>query len=173
MPIACGSARRGPISNFASCRRAINARAGTAVPVTVHALRRDGFNGPIDLELTDAPAGFSLSGAKIPAGQAKVRLTLTVPLEPGRAATALHMEGRATIAGGEVRRPAVPADDMMQAYYYRHLVPAQEWMVGIVGRGRGAVPFRLRDSKEVKLPAGGTAELHFVGPHGPLVRWCN
>ena len=64
----------------------VNARAGTAVPITVHALRRDGFNGPIDLELKDAPAGFSLSGAKIPAGQAKVRLTLTVPLEPGRAA---------------------------------------------------------------------------------------
>ena len=57
----------------------VNARAGTAVPITVHALRRDGFDGPIDLELKDAPAGFSLSGAKIPAGQAKVRLTLTVP----------------------------------------------------------------------------------------------
>ena len=148
----------------------VNARAGTAVPITVHALRRDGFNGPIDLELKDAPAGFRLSGAKIPAGQAKVRLTLTVPLQPGQAPTALRMEGRATIAGGEVRRPAVPADDMMQAYYYRHLVPAQEWLVDIIGRGRGAIPFRLRESKEVKLPSGGTAELHFVGPHGPMVQ---
>ena len=36
----------------------INVRAGAAVPITVHALRRDGFNGPIDLELKDAPAGF-------------------------------------------------------------------------------------------------------------------
>ena len=148
----------------------VNVRAGAAVPITVHALRRDGFNGPIDLELKDAPAGFSLSGAKIPAGQAKVRLTLSVPLEPGRPPTALHMEGRATIAGGEVRRPAVPADDMMQAYYYRHLVPAQEWLVDIIGRGRGAIPFRLRDLKEVKLPSGGTAELHFVGPHGPMMQ---
>ena len=73
----------------------VNARAGAAVPITVHALRRDGFNGPIDLELKDAPAGFSLSAAKIPAGAAKVRLTLTVPLDPGRAPTALRMEGRA------------------------------------------------------------------------------
>ncbi len=148
----------------------VNARAGAAVPITVHALRRDGFNGPIDLELKDAPAGFSLSGAKIPAGQAKVRLTLTVPMQPGRAPTVLHMEGRATIAGGEVRRPAVPADDMMQAYFYRHLVPAQEWVVDIIGRGRGALPFRLRDAKEVKLPSGGTAELHFLGPHGPMIQ---
>jgi hypothetical protein len=148
----------------------INARAGSAVPVTVYALRRDGFDGPIDLELKDAPAGFGLSGARVPAGQTKVQATLTVPLQPGRAPAALHMEGRATIAGGEVRRPAVPADDMMQAYFYRHLVPAQEWLVAIVGRGRAAIQFRLRGAKEVKLPSGGTAELHFIGPHGPMVK---
>jgi hypothetical protein len=148
----------------------VNARAGTAVPVTVHALRRDGFNGPINLQLKDAPTGFSLSGAKIPAGQAKTRLTLTVPLDPGRPTTALRMEGRATIAGREVRHTAVPADDMMQAYFYRHLVPAQEWLVDIIGRGRAAIPFRLREQKEIKLPSGGTAELHFIGPHGPLVQ---
>ena len=59
---------------------------------------------------------------------------------------------------------------MMQAYFYRHLVPAQEWLVDIIGRGRAAIPFKLRDQKEVKLPSGGTAELHFVGPHGPLVQ---
>ncbi len=59
---------------------------------------------------------------------------------------------------------------MMQAYYYRHLVPAQEWMVEIIGRGRGALPFRLGGMKEVKLPSGGTAELHFIGPHGPMLK---
>jgi len=148
----------------------INARAGAAVPITVHALRREGFNGPIDLNLKNAPAGFSLSGARIPAEQSKVRLTLTVPLEPGREPTALQMEGRAVIAGGEVRRPVVPADDMMQAFFYRHLVPAQEWLVGIIGRGRAPIPFRLRDRQAVKLPSGGTAQLHFIGPHGPFIQ---
>ena len=95
----------------------INVRAGTAAAITVHALRRDGFNGPINLELKDAPAGFSLSGAKVPAGQAKVQLTLTVPLDPGLPPAVLRMEGRATIAGSEVRRSVVPADDMMQASF--------------------------------------------------------
>ncbi len=148
----------------------VNVRAGAAAAITVHALRRDGFNGPINLELKNAPAGFSLSGAKIPAGQAKLRLTLAVPLDPGPPPVALRMEGRATIAGSAVRRPAVPADDMMQAYFYRHLVPAQEWMIAIIGRGQGAIPLKLRDRKEVKLPSGGTATLHFVGPHGPFVQ---
>ena len=63
----------------------VNARAGTAAAITVHAVRRDGFQGPIDLELKDAPAGFRLSGARIPAGQSKVRLTLTVPFDRGGA----------------------------------------------------------------------------------------
>ena len=36
----------------------INARAGATVPVTVYALRRDGFSGEIALKLKDAPAGF-------------------------------------------------------------------------------------------------------------------
>ena len=34
-------------------------RAGAAVPVTVYALRRDGFAGDIALKLKDAPAGFA------------------------------------------------------------------------------------------------------------------
>jgi uncharacterized coiled-coil protein SlyX len=148
----------------------INVRAGAAMPITVHAVRRDGFNGAIDLELKGAPAGFRLSGARIPAGQAQARLTLSVPLEPGQAPVSLRMEGRATIAGSEVRRPVVPADDMMQAFYYHHFVPAREWLVDIVGQGRAALPFRLRDASAVKLPSGGTAALHFVGPHGPMIQ---
>jgi hypothetical protein len=40
----------------------LNARAGMNVPVTVYALRRDGFAGDIRLTLKGAPAGFSLSG---------------------------------------------------------------------------------------------------------------
>ena len=147
----------------------LTVRAGTAVPITVHALRRDGFNGPIDLELKDAPAGFSLSGATVPAGQEKVRLTLSVP-RPTRPPMTLRMEGRAAIAGREVRRPVVPADDMMQAYFYHHLVAAQEWLIDILANGQPSVPFQPRDLKAVILPSGGTAEIHFVGPHGPLMQ---
>jgi hypothetical protein len=34
------------------------------------------------------------------------------------------MEGRAKIRGGDIVRPAVPAEDMMQAFAYHHLVAA-------------------------------------------------
>ena len=36
--------------------------------VTVHLLRRDGFDGPVDLALAGAPPEWRLEGARIPAG---------------------------------------------------------------------------------------------------------
>ena len=42
----------------------INVRAGASVPITVYALRKDGFSGEIALALKDAPKGFTLSGGR-------------------------------------------------------------------------------------------------------------
>ena len=36
-----------------------------------------------------------------------------------------------TLEGREIHRPAVPAEDMMQAFIYHHLVPASELMVAL------------------------------------------
>ena len=137
----------------------------------MHAVRRDGFNGPITLAQKDVPAGFRLSGGAIANGQRSVRLTLTAPLQPGLGPAELHLEGRATIDGKDVRHPAVPADDRMQAFFNRHLVPAEEWLVDIVGRGRGPLPFKLRvGQQEIRLISGGTTAVHFIGPHGPMIK---
>ena len=57
----------------------ISAAGGMTVPITVYALRKDGFAGDIALALKDAPRGFQLSGARVPADADQVRLTLTVP----------------------------------------------------------------------------------------------
>ena len=45
----------------------INARAGTTVPITLHAMRNEAFDGDILVELDDASTGFTLDGAWIPA----------------------------------------------------------------------------------------------------------
>jgi hypothetical protein len=111
---------------------AINLRAGASVPITVHALRRDGFAGEIALALADT-GGFTLSGARIPAGESQVKVTLKAANVRDEI-TSLHLLGRATIGGDVVTHAAVPADDMMQAFAYHHLVPAQEWRACIVGR---------------------------------------
>ena len=141
----------------------INARAGATVPVTVYALRRDDFAGEISIQLKDAPGGFLLSGGTIPAGTDQVRLTLTVPGRP-EAPHALALEGHATIAGHDVRRSAVPAEDMMQAFAYHHLVAAREWLAEVTGQPRpnARAAWRLESEKAVKLPVGGAATVRIA-----------
>jgi hypothetical protein len=141
----------------------INGRAGAAVPVTVYALRRDGFAGDIALQLKDAPSGFFLAGGVIPGSADSVRLTLTMPPSP-EGPRSLALVGRATVAGREVRRAAVPADDMMQAFYYHHLVPVTDWLADVTGNPRpnARAAFTLDTETAVKLPRGGTVSVRVI-----------
>ncbi len=106
----------------------INLHGVSSAPLTVYALRKDGFAGEIALALKNAPAGFTLSG-NVPANQDKASITLSVPPSSPKDPINLSLEGRATIAGQTVVRPVVAAEDMMQAFAYRHLVPVQELKV--------------------------------------------
>lgn len=142
----------------------INAGGSATVPLTVHALRKDGFSGDIVLGLEGAPEGFAVSGGVIPAGQDRIRLTLTVPPAVTGEPIRLRLEGRATIAGETVVRQAVPAEDMMQAFAYRHVVAADELRVSVSARGATRVPVRLLGSQPVRIPAGGSARVQVAIP---------
>jgi len=105
-----------------------------------------------------------LCGSCIAAGQDMVRLTLTVPADTPRGPLCLDAMGRAKILQREVIREAVPADDLMQAFIYRHLVPAEESLVCVLGPAErftvGAV-----SSQPLKIPAGGHACLPATIPN--------
>jgi hypothetical protein len=135
----------------------ISARGGLAVPVTVYAIRKDGFAGEIELKLKDAPAGFILSGAWIPAGQDSIRLTLTLPSRKIDAPVDLHLEGIAKIDGKEARRPGIPAEDMMQASYYHHLVTEDAWLVRVGPPAKGRNVWKVLSDKPVQVPLDGQA----------------
>jgi hypothetical protein len=125
----------------------INVRTGATAALTVYALRKDGFSDDITLTLKDAPSGFTLTGGRVPAGQDQAKLTLRVPPMPTTEPVSLHLEGRAVIQGREIVRPAIPAEDMMQAFFYRHLVPAKDLKVAVIGRAKPAPPARRPDSR--------------------------
>lgn len=108
--------------------------SGASIPLMVYALRQDGFAGEIRLRLKDAPADFTLSGDRIPAGQDQVKVMLRAPSDPGAGCCCLQLEGSATIDNWDVTRPAVPAEDQMQAFFYRHLVPAKELRLFVAER---------------------------------------
>jgi hypothetical protein len=148
---------------------AINAVAWRLRPITIFALRKDGFDGEIALSFRGEPEGVLMDGGLVPAGQDKVRVTLALARWLGFDPLGLCLEGRATIDGEEVVRTAVPADDMMQAFIYRHLVPAEELTLLLPGSGnppkRPENPrafqsmWALLVEQPIKIPAGGHAEV--------------
>jgi hypothetical protein len=140
---------------------AINTAGGQTVPIAVHAIRRDGFGGEIRLALRNAPRGATLAGALIPAGSDQVRLTISVPAQPQpqREPLSLEVEGRATIRGAEVTRRAVPAEDMMQAFFYTHLVAVEDLKLAIRRGNTFRVPPQVRAQIPLKIPAGGSVRV--------------
>jgi len=134
---------------------------GRSAVMAVHVLRRDGFEGPIDIALEDAPAGFSLSGARIPAGRSSIRMTLTAPRKRREGFVTLQLEGRAQVGNTSVRRPIAAAENVMQAFLYRHLVPTESFMVVMTGGRRGARAAELVNQAPVRIPTGGAIEVRF------------
>ncbi len=113
---------------------ALNVVAGGTAPLTVYALRKDGFSGEIMLSLKGAPRGYVLRGVRMPADRDRVEVALIAPATAPAEPLSLTVEGRAAIGGQEIVRQAVPAEDMMQAFAYRHLVVAQDLKVVVTKR---------------------------------------
>lgn len=98
---------------------------GTAT-VSVFALRKDACTNAIKLTLLDPPRGFSAAPVTLAGTQAVVRLTLKTDLVSSQESVSLKIAGTARVDGRELVRVAVPAEDRMQAFLWRHLVSASE-----------------------------------------------
>ena len=142
----------------------VTLRGGASAPITIYALRRDGFTNEITVSLADAPKGFGLTGGRIPANQDQLRMTLQAPSGSTDGPAQITLEGRAFVGGHPVVHTAVPAEDMMQAFAYRHLVPAETLAVTVLGRGFNRNPMKLLSSTPVKIPAGGSARVRISTP---------
>lgn len=142
-------------------------RGGASAPLTIHALRKDGFTNAITLRLKDAPTGFSIAGAHIPENVDQARVTLKAPITPIQQPATVTLEGYATIQNKHICRIALPCEDMMQAFAYRHLVPAETLMVKVVPGRRATVLAGLRivSPSPVKIPWGGTATVNIATPN--------
>jgi hypothetical protein len=134
----------------------IIARPGAHVPINAHAIRRDGFNDDIALTLVEPPAGFHVSGATIPEGADNVQMTLTVPPTAVEEPVVLEMDGHSLGSRRHRRftRPAVPAENMMQAFIWYQLVPAEQWTVVVKGKPVNKLPFEFPPADRVKLKLG-------------------
>ena len=105
---------------------------GDSVVVTVTADRRDGFGSEINLAVQNLPPGFTASDAVIPAGQPQAKLTITAPPDAPLTVFAPAIVGTATLNNQPFTRTAVGAEDVMQAFSYRHVVPTKEFVVAVI-----------------------------------------
>ncbi len=120
--------------------------------------RIDGFDGPVRIDLMSAPEGFELGGGIIPRGQDSVTLTLTTSREWDGSPMELFVKGEATIGGETITHAAVPVDDTMQAFLWRHLVPVSRLIIARNGnQGRAEVEVAM--TEPVKIPAGGKSHV--------------
>lgn len=84
-------------------------RPGSTVAFEVVALRRDGFDGPITLEVDGLPPGVTAAGLTIPQGAGRGIVLLSAAADAPAGSTTLKIVGRATIGEGSVTRPCAIA----------------------------------------------------------------
>ena len=99
-------------------------RSKSSASVTVYAIRKDGFNGPIKLSFKDLPEGLESGGATLAANKEVVGLAVKTSLTEMEKPVNLTVIGSATVGDREIVNEAVPAEDRMQAFLWRHLLPA-------------------------------------------------
>jgi hypothetical protein len=128
-----------PDFRLAVAPRNPNVPVGGSIPVTVTAVRMDGFDGPIDVELRDLPAGLHATRGVIRPGQSATTLTLTAdPDANWTAAAPLQIAGTAA----NLTRWASPEDRMKLI----SLMPRPDLVM-------------RSETREVTLKQGSTAEI--------------
>lgn len=80
-------------------------RGGATMALEVVAVRRDGFDGPIELAMEGLPAGVHAQGLTIPAGQSRGMMLITADANAPQGYANAKFVGRSTIAGQPVTRP--------------------------------------------------------------------
>jgi hypothetical protein len=93
--------------------------------INVYAIRQDGFDGEIRVQVHSPEKMFSLSKAILKPGNDTAKVWLKTNLTPADGLVDLVIEGQAMASGRRTVRRAGAADDRMQAFLWRHLVPAE------------------------------------------------
>jgi len=134
-------------------------QGGTAI-VTVYIIKKDGFGSDIMLSLKDTTSGIKINGSLIPTDKDQFRFTISVPENMQQGITRLNLLGTAAVANRRIINDAIPADEMMQAFSYKHYVHAQELALLVTQKQEAEIDPVLASNEVLKIPAGGSVELN-------------
>lgn len=135
--------------------------AGTCAPVTFHVERLGGYEGPIQIDLVDAPKGFRLTGGPVPAGANAWVMTVASPRNARPGGLTFAFEAEARIDGILVKQTALPVDEVTQAFITPHLLESR-YVVASVSQPRRLGRGLSLETKErsLRMTAGKRATLH-------------
>jgi len=83
----------------------LSLRGGSTMALEVVAIRRDGFDGEIDLALEGLPEGVTAQGIKIPAGKTRGLMLVTAKADAPRGFANASFVGRGMVGDQQVTRP--------------------------------------------------------------------
>jgi hypothetical protein len=132
---------------------------GNNASIDIYAIRKDGFNGPITLRLTESAAGFDAKPVTLPADAEKIPFAIRYTGKNLKGTVPAVITGTAQIDGKQKTRQAVPAEDWMQAFLWRHLVPAQELVIYRYERSMSPSVRTLPTEPDISLYQGNFKDL--------------
>jgi hypothetical protein len=100
-------------------------RSNATATLKAFVLRQDGFTNTITFQIKGDTNAFSAMG-KISGTQTVAQVTIRTRLTETKEPAVIVIEGLATNGALQWVHQAVPSEDRMQAFLWRHLVPAQE-----------------------------------------------
>ena len=142
-------------------RTGVSLRSGETTAVKVIAIRRDGFNGAIEISATNLPEGVSCPPMKIAEGKTDGLLLLTAGEKPAKKYAAIHVIGKAKIGAAEVQREAAGGAVVWPVADY-NIDAVQSRLTAdfvIAVNGAEAAPVRIESAEDKVWQAAKDAKL--------------
>ena len=128
-------------------------RGGTA-SFKAKVVRKDGFTGPVQLALQNDLGGLRLDSSVIPEGKTEMNLTVTAGNKVKEGISACRLEATGVVQGRKITRPVISAEDYMQAFAWKHLVPVSDQLVLVTPPMPYTLAFAVPSGKIFELTQG-------------------
>ena len=149
-------------NDFGTISKPIALRAGATMAFEVVVVRRDGFDGDIDLAMEGLPQGVTASGLKIPAGKVQGMIFITAAENAKPAFAIAKMFGRATINGASVTRPCLLASMEWPVVYAPSDFPTSRLVAD--------VPVSVSDSEKAPVTIAGSEDKVWEAKAGEILK---
>lgn len=94
--------------------------------------RKQKFAGEVSVNMKNLPSGFKVSGGAISKGKNSAIVSVTAPTGAQHELVFPKVYGEGMAQQEMIVRQAMPAEKMMQAFYYNHFIPIEDFRMNVV-----------------------------------------